>query len=45
MVMGPGCRIGVESEIRPDFRSSSFSDGIRAVAIKDVKWSIIMRIF
>ena len=45
IVIGPGCRIGVVREIRPDLRSSSFSDGIRAVAIRDVKWSIRIRMF
>ena len=44
-VMGPGCPIGVVREIMPDLRSSSFSDGIRAVAIKEVKWSIMIRMF
>ena len=45
IVIGPGCRIGVVSDMRPDFKSSSFSDGINVVDIRDVKWSMRIRMF
>ena len=37
IVIGPGYRIGVVSEMSPDFKSSSFSDGISVEDIIDVK--------
>ena len=45
IVIGPGCRIGVVSDITPDFKSSSFSDGISVVEIMEVKWSMRIRMF
>ena len=43
IVMGPKCQIGVVGDMRPDLRSSAFSDGIIVDETRDVKWSIMSR--
>ena len=44
-VIWPGCQIGVVRAINHDFRSSAFSDGIIAMAISEVKWSVRINMF
>ena len=44
-VIWPGCQIGVVRAIIPDFKSSAFSDGMSVRGVRDVKWSVRIRMF